>query len=152
MRYLQLLCTNGLTLCRALAERLPEGYLTKISDGGSYGGALLDPSIIYVRFIAACQRAAIHPHYAAHITGHGWRKLMRLSEPFVYEISETGEIPSVFDFMQQVGPIDAKEAYATFNMGAGFAVYVDPSDADRFLRIAASRRSSTAPFPCRVAA
>src|SRR3954468_4435521 len=63
--------TNGLTLCRALADRLPEGYLTKISDGGSYGGALLDPSIIYVRFIAACQRAAIHPHYAAHITGHG---------------------------------------------------------------------------------
>jgi len=34
------------------------------------------------------------------------------------------------------GPIDAREAYATFNMGAGFAVYVDPQDASEFLRIA----------------
>src|SRR4051812_36321436 len=34
--------TNGLTLCRALAERLPQGYLTKISDRRTYGEALLD--------------------------------------------------------------------------------------------------------------
>jgi len=38
--------------------------------------------------------------------------------------------------MLQAGPIDVREAYATFNMGAGFAVYVDPSDADTFLRLA----------------
>ena len=36
--------TNGLTLCRALADRLPQGYLTKIPDGRTYGEALLDPS------------------------------------------------------------------------------------------------------------
>jgi phosphoribosylformylglycinamidine cyclo-ligase len=29
-----------------------------------------------------------------------------------------------------------REAYATFNMGAGFAVYVDPADADRCLAVA----------------
>jgi phosphoribosylformylglycinamidine cyclo-ligase len=34
------------------------------------------------------------------------------------------------------GPIDIREAYATFNMGAGFAVYVDPSDADRCVALA----------------
>src|SRR5258705_8026720 len=78
--------TNGLTLCRALAERLPEGYLTKIGDGRSYGEALLDPSVIYVRFIHAAQQAGLKLHYAAHITGHGWRKMMRLEEPFVYDI------------------------------------------------------------------
>src|SRR5436305_1118326 len=43
--------TNGLTLCRALADRLPNGYLTPIGDGRAYGEALLDPSVIYVRFI-----------------------------------------------------------------------------------------------------
>src|SRR5436309_14418253 len=42
--------TNGLTLCRALAERLPQGYLTRIDDGRTYGEALLDPSVIYVRY------------------------------------------------------------------------------------------------------
>src|SRR2546423_4902827 len=102
--------TNGLTLCRALAERLPQKYLTKLPDGRWFGEALLDASAIYVDFIVAVQKAILKPHYAVHITGHGWRKLMRLSEPFVYEISETGEIPAVFDFMQQAGPIDAKEA------------------------------------------
>ena len=53
--------TNGLTLCRALAERLPEGYLTKMGDGRRYGEALLDPSVIYVRFIAGLQRRASGP-------------------------------------------------------------------------------------------
>src|SRR5438105_788060 len=43
--------TNGLTLCRAIADRLPRGYLTPMGDGRAYGEALLDPSVIYVRFI-----------------------------------------------------------------------------------------------------
>jgi phosphoribosylformylglycinamidine cyclo-ligase len=75
--------TNGLTLCRAIAEKLPQGYITRLADGRTYGEALLDPSVIYVKFIAACQAAEIPLHYAAHITGHGWRKLMRLDQPFV---------------------------------------------------------------------
>ncbi len=95
--------TNGLSLCRAIADQLPGGYLTKMSDGRTYGEGLLDPSVIYVNFIAACQRAGIDLHYAAHITGHGWRKLMRLSEPFVYEMHATAppgqkSLP-IFDFL-----------------------------------------------------
>lgn len=118
--------TNGLTLCRALADRLPGGYLARLEDGRSYGEVLLDPSVIYVRFVAACQRAGVHLHYAAHLTGHGWRKLMRLEEPFVYRITDTREPPPVFKFIIQAGPVDVREAYATFNMGVGFAVYVGP--------------------------
>ena len=128
--------TNGLTLCRAIADRLPEGYLTQMSDGRTYGEGLLDASAIYVRFIAACQRAGIDLHYAAHITGHGWRKLMRLAEPFVYHMTALAPALPVFDFIQQRGPVDVREMYATFNMGAGFAVYVDPKDADACVRIA----------------
>lgn len=128
--------TNGLTLCRKLAEQLPQGYLTKMDDGRSYGQALLDPSVIYVRFIAACQNAGIHLHYAAHITGHGWRKLMRLDEAFVYRMTEVRPAPEVFKFIMKNGPVDIREAYATFNMGAGFAVYVDPKEASQCLQIA----------------
>src|SRR5687767_12052745 len=47
--------TNGLTLCRAIADKLPQGYLTKLDDGRAYGEALLDASVIYVPFVAACQ-------------------------------------------------------------------------------------------------
>jgi phosphoribosylformylglycinamidine cyclo-ligase len=128
--------TNGLTLCRAIADRLPKGYLTAMDDGRPYGEALLDPSVIYVRFVAACQQARIALHYAAHITGHGWRKLMRLAEPFVYRMTDVGTVPPVFPFIMRSGPVDLREAYATFNMGAGFAVYVDPADVPMCLRLA----------------
>jgi phosphoribosylformylglycinamidine cyclo-ligase len=128
--------TNGLTLCRALAERLPQGYLTKLDDGRAYGEALLDASVIYVRFIAACQRANLCPHYAAHVTGHGWRKLMRLDEPFVYRITELRDPPPVFAFIERNGPVERREMYATFNMGVGFAVYADQAEVDAYLRVA----------------
>jgi phosphoribosylformylglycinamidine cyclo-ligase len=132
--------TNGLTLCRAVAERLPQKYLTDMNDGRDFGEALLDPSIIYVRFIAACQAAGIPLHYAAHVTGHGWRKLMRLHEPFVYEITEIGKPPPVFQFLMERGPIELREMYATFNMGVGFAVYVAPEDVERTLKCAQEHR------------
>jgi len=128
--------TNGLSLCRAIAERLPVGFCTRIGDGRTYGEALLDPSVIYVRFVAACQAAGLDLHYAAHVTGHGWRKLMRLEEPFVYRITELPPLLPIFEFIQQAGPVEAREAYATFNMGVGFVVYVDPGQASACLRIA----------------
>jgi phosphoribosylformylglycinamidine cyclo-ligase len=128
--------TNGLTLCRALAERLDRGYLTPIDDGRSYGEALLDASVIYVRFVAMLQEAGIRPHYAVHVTGHGWRKLMRLEEPFVYRIDEVREPPAIFRFIQRNGPVETREAYATFNMGVGFAVYVEDKEASRCVQIA----------------
>jgi phosphoribosylformylglycinamidine cyclo-ligase len=128
--------TNGLTLCRALAARLPNGYLTRIEDGRSFGEALLDPSVVYVRFIAACQRANLPLHYVVHMTGHGWRKLMRLQEPFVYQITSVPHPHPVFAFIMEQGPVDPREAYATFNMGAGFAAYVDAADAHRCVELA----------------
>ncbi|OPZ23963.1 MAG: Phosphoribosylformylglycinamidine cyclo-ligase [Lentisphaerae bacterium ADurb.BinA184] len=125
--------TNGLTLCRALADRMPEGYLTRLGDGRSYGEALLDASVIYVSFVAACQEAGIPLHYAAHMTGHGWRKLMRLDEPFVYRIERVPPPQPVFALIQAAAQLDTKEMYATFNMGVGFAVFVAPDDAGRAL-------------------
>jgi phosphoribosylformylglycinamidine cyclo-ligase len=128
--------TNGLTLCRAIADRLPKSYLTPIDDGRSYGEALLDASVIYVRFIAELLGAGIVPHYAVHVTGHGWRKLMRLEEPFVYRVTEVREPPAIFRFLMQAGPIERREAYATYNMGIGFAVYVAPVDVEKTLSAA----------------
>jgi phosphoribosylformylglycinamidine cyclo-ligase len=131
--------TNGLTLCRALADRLPQGYLTPVEADPArrtYGECLLDPSVIYIRFLAALQRANLRPHYAVHVTGHGWRKLMRLNEPFVYRLTDLREPPPIFRFIQRHGPVSDEEAYATFNMGVGFAVYVGPRDADAALRLA----------------
>jgi phosphoribosylformylglycinamidine cyclo-ligase len=128
--------TNGLTLCRAIADKLPDGYLTPIDGGRTFGDALLDPSVIYARFIAALQSVHISPHYVVHVTGHGWRKLMRLEAAFVYRVTDVRPPLPVFRFLMKAGPIDPREAYATFNMGVGFAVYVSPSDVDSTLRVA----------------
>jgi phosphoribosylformylglycinamidine cyclo-ligase len=123
--------TNGLSLCRLIAEKLPQGYQTPIGhgDGRTYGEALLAPSVIYVAFVRECQRRGIKLNYAAHVTGHGWRKLMRLDEPFVYEITAPRPAPALFQFLEEAGPISRREMYATFNQGIGFAAYVAPETA-----------------------
>lgn len=128
--------TNGLTLCRAIADRLPQGYLTKLPDGRTYGESLLDASVIYSRFISACGSAGVGLHYAVHITGHGWRKLMRLDAPFVYRVRSLPTPQPVFDCVAKAAGLDAADAWGTFNMGAGMAVYVSPAEADRTLGIA----------------
>lgn len=128
--------TNGLSLCRLIAEKLPQGYQTPIGDGRTYGEALLAPSVIYVAFVRECQRRGIKLNYTAHVTGHGWRKLMRIEEPFVYEITGVRPPGALFDFMMRAGPIAAREAYATFNMGVGFAAFVAPDLADATLAAA----------------
>jgi phosphoribosylformylglycinamidine cyclo-ligase len=127
--------TNGLTLCRQIADRLPNGYLTPIGRGDTrtYGEALLAPSVIYEAFVRECQRRSIKLNYLAHVTGHGWRKLMRLEEPFVYEITNPRPAPALFEFIIEAGPVDRREAYATFNMGVGFAAYVSPEHAEAAL-------------------
>ncbi len=130
--------TNGLSLCRKIAEHLPQGYLTKIDDGRTYGEALLDPSAIYVNFVAACQQAGLTLNYVSHITGHGWRKLMRLDEPFVYRMDVVPAPLPIFNFIQKAGPVDLREMYATFNMGVGFAAYVAERDAEHCIAIARS--------------
>jgi phosphoribosylformylglycinamidine cyclo-ligase len=128
--------TNGLTLCRTIGDRLPNGYATRLIDGRTYGEALLAASVIYVRFVAACQRAGVVLRYAVHVTGHGWRKLMRLAEPFVYRIHAVREPSPLFRFLMEAGPLDPREAYATFNMGVGFAAYVREGDLAACLRVA----------------
>jgi phosphoribosylformylglycinamidine cyclo-ligase len=75
-------------------------------------------------------------NYVAHVTGHGWRKLMRLEEPFVYEITNLRPEPELFRFLRESGPILLREAYATFNQGIGFAAYVAPGLAEATLAAA----------------
>jgi phosphoribosylformylglycinamidine cyclo-ligase len=127
--------TNGASLCRKIASKIPNGYKAKLPDGKMFGEALLAPSVIYVPVVRDCILNNIRLHYVSHITGHGWRKIMRATEPFSYIIEKTPDLPPVFDFIQQKAGLSDKEMYATFNMGAGFAIYVSPDDAEKVLKI-----------------
>ncbi len=128
--------TNGLTLCRVAADRLPQGYLTRLSDGRTYGEALLAPSVIYVDFLKHAQGDGLDLHYLAHITGHGWRKLMRADQPIEHVITDVPPVPPDIALLIEQKLIEKREAYATFNMGAGFAAWVKSSDAGRAVEIA----------------
>lgn len=119
---------NGLTMARKIAEKLPEGYLTQLPNGSTYGETLLKPTKIYAPLIEECLNAGVHIHYAVHITGHGWRKLMRATQPFAYIIESLPSPQLIFEFLQKHGPVSDEEAYATFNMGTGFALYVPEKD------------------------
>jgi phosphoribosylformylglycinamidine cyclo-ligase len=127
---------NGLSLARKLTERLPQGYLTEVQPGLSYGDALLAPTVLYSPVTEALYKAGITPHYCANITGHGWRKLLRHPGSFTYRIHTVPEVTPVLRFMQQHAKQDDREAYSTLNMGAGFALFVKAEDAAATVEVA----------------
>jgi phosphoribosylformylglycinamidine cyclo-ligase len=114
---------NGASLARLVAGRLPAGYATQLSSGVTLGEALLEPSAMYVRLTAELLRRELPLTYISHITGHGLLKLMRPTKPLRYRIRELGETPEVLAFLAAEAGLDAKAAYSTFNMGAGYALY-----------------------------
>lgn len=127
---------NGLTLARSLAAKLPRGYATPLADGRTYGEALLDPSRIYAPLVEDCQEAGIELHYGVHLTGHGWRKLMRAVRPFTYRIERVPEPQPVFRLIQETARFDDATMYATFNMGAGFALMAPEQEVERIAEVA----------------
>lgn len=114
---------NGLTLARAVADSVSKKYTSLLSNGEMYGESLLKPTHIYVPLVAACIKRKIRLHYMVNITGHGWRKLMRFSKPYHYEMHTLPPITPLFSFIKTEGPVELKEMYGTFNMGAGFAIF-----------------------------
>ncbi len=127
---------NGLSLARKLVERLPQGYLSEVAPGLSYGEALLAPTPLYAPVTEALWAAGIAVHYAANVTGHGWRKLLRHPGALAYRIHTLPPVPPVLRFIQQHARLNDAEAYGTLNMGAGFALYVAAEDAARTVEVA----------------
>ncbi len=126
---------NGVSLARSLADALPDGYQTKLPSGGTYGEALLTPSIVYAKVIQAIFEADVDIHYMAHITGHGWRKLMRHTKSLTYRIKEVPPVPEVLQFIQKSVEMTDEEAYGTFNMGAGYAIFVPVMGVEKVLQV-----------------
>ncbi|OGG13039.1 phosphoribosylformylglycinamidine cyclo-ligase [Candidatus Gottesmanbacteria bacterium RIFCSPHIGHO2_01_FULL_39_10] len=127
--------SNGVSLARKIAKQLSKGYATLINKKLIYGEALLIPTIIYSKIIQDLFSENIDIHYMSNITGHGWRKIMRANKQLTYSISTLPYIPEVFYFMQEKAKLSDKDMYATFNMGAGFAIYVNPKDAEKVVII-----------------
>ncbi len=127
---------NGLSLARKIAQELSDGYLTKLPNGAIYGEELLKPSTIYAKLVQDLFAHNVEIHYMSNITGHGWRKLMRHKKDFTYRVHALPPVPPVLEFMQKHTKMSDEEAYGTFNMGAGFAVFIPQKHVEQVLKAA----------------
>jgi len=116
---------NGLTLAR------------KVIKDKENIKKLLTPTIIYSRFLEDLFSKNIELHYMANITGHGWRKLMRHPKKLTYQIDKLPAVPEILQTIIKKANLTAQEAYATFNMGAGFALFCDKNQVAKIMNISA---------------
>jgi len=127
---------NGASLARLLVERLTDGYMTELPSGRTLGEALLDPSVMYVPLVQALLDFGPAVSYLSHITGHGLLKLMRPPRALTYRISVLPSAPEVLAFLVGKAGLSAHEAYSTFNMGSGYAVYCGAGTGERIVALA----------------
>ena len=78
---------------------------------------------MYVPWVWALLNAGVEVHYLSHITGHGLLKLMRPRRELSYTITTLPHVPEVLEFLVEEAGMSPADAYSTFNMGCGFAVY-----------------------------
>lgn len=127
---------NGASLVRALADASPAGLLEELDDGRALGDAALDASVIYVPLVKAIYDADVAVTYMTHITGHGLRKLMRPDRALTYRVAHLPDVPPVLRFIAERSQMDAREAYGTLNMGAGFAIYCSAGEGEKVRDVA----------------
>ncbi len=126
---------NGVSLARAVAKKLPEGYKTKLHSGVSFGEALLTRSNIYAKLVQDLLDAQLDLHYITNITGHGLRKIMRAKGNFTYTLEKIFDPQEVFKFIQEHANLEDSEMYQTYNMGQDYAIFLPNEDMEMALEI-----------------
>ena len=125
--------SNGYTLARRIIAQSKYTYFDAMPGGDkSIGEELLTPTRIYPEIVELVKKCDVHG--LAHITGSGLLKLRRISG-LGFEITDPLEPQPVFRFLQEQGNVDDEEMYRTFNMGMGFLIALDESEAKEACRI-----------------
>jgi phosphoribosylformylglycinamidine cyclo-ligase len=125
--------SNGYTLARRIVAESKYTYFDAMPDGKStIGEELLTPTRIYPEIVELVKNCDVHG--LAHITGSGLLKLRRISG-LGFEITDLLKPQPIFRFLQEQGNVDEAEMYRTFNMGMGFVVVLDESEAKEACRI-----------------
>ncbi len=115
---------NGISLARAVAKKLPNGYATKLKNGQMFGEVILTKTNIYSKLIQDLSDANIDIHYISNITGHGLRKIMRARQNYTYIIEKVFTPQEIFLFIQKHANLSDYEMYQTFNMGQDYAIFL----------------------------
>jgi len=128
--------SNGLSLARkVLFDIAGLGINDKLSYGKTVAEELLTPTRIYVKPVMEMINSDVNVKGLAHITGGGFRKIIRLNKNIVYLIDNLPEPLPIFKEIQNIGNVKDEEMFKTFNMGIGFCVVVDEKDAEEIIKI-----------------
>jgi len=123
--------SNGYSLARRVFfEVLRLGVNDQVPEfGETVGDALLRPTIIYTRPIAALlETFPGQIQGMAHITGGGMpNKLPKALPEGLGAVVESGNWPvhAIFDYIAKNGPVELDEMRRTFNMGIGMVAAVN---------------------------
>lgn len=129
--------SNGLTLARRILFDRMGWEPTKFVDdlGCTIAEELLKPTRIYVRSVLALLKEEVAVKALVHITGGGFRNLLRVQTPCTFVLDNLPEPPPLFLLIQRFGDVPTEEMVTTFNMGVGFCVVVARRDADEAVAI-----------------
>jgi phosphoribosylformylglycinamidine cyclo-ligase len=132
--------SNGYSLARkALLEhmKLSPGDRPAELEGKTVGEALLAPTRLYARHVAALLGAAIDVRAMSHITGGGLPGNVPrvLPEGLGLRLARPWKRPAIVELIQRAAAVDEGEMRRTFNLGVGFVVVVPERDAARALDV-----------------
>ena len=130
--------SNGFSLVRRIFRATPKKLALYVEDlGETLGETLLTPTKIYVKpVLALLEQVAVKG--IAHITGGGFYENIPRSLPqgLTAQIEEKAlQAPPIFTVLKDIGGIEKRDMYNTFNMGVGMSLVVAPEDADRAVGI-----------------
>lgn len=120
--------TNGITLIRKIFK----------SDIKTCTEAIKPKTILYEPLINQLLEKKVIIHYASHITGHGFRKIMRAKKPFTYIIQRIPKPQAIFQMIQDKTKMSDAQMYGDYNMGAGFALITTKDSVDKILEVSQS--------------
>ena len=131
--------SNGYSLVRKVIAKAGLKYTDPFPYGKkkkAIGEVLLEPTRIYAEVVGLVRRFNVHG--MAHITGGGLYNLRRIT-PFGFELTAPLPVPDVFRFIQELGNVEDKEMYRTFNMGMGYVIVCAKDDAGAVAKMAGGK-------------
>ena len=128
--------SNGYSLVRKIIERCGPDLGAPFDDGRTLADCIMAPTRIYVRpLLALMQQVKVKG--MAHITGGGLLENIPrvLPEDTVAALDGSSwRTPRLFEWLRDMGNVEPKEMYRTFNCGIGMVVVVGKADADAAIR------------------
>ncbi len=135
--------SNGYSLARKICftknKFKPRDQFPELGEQ-TLGEVLLEPTRIYTKSIVSLlgkyKRKRI-VHGMANITGGGIvgnlpRVLAKNTSAVIRK--DSWQMPPIFSFLQEHGPVETEEMFRVFNMGIGFVLVVAPDFADSVTR------------------